>query len=74
MARRFAVVEHGREAPHHPHNQARETYVKVDGVTQPAPAPRFSRSECGMPTTPPAIGADTEAILAELQELRAKDS
>ena len=32
------------EAPNHPHLRARRTYVEVDGVTQPAPAPRFSRS------------------------------
>jgi alpha-methylacyl-CoA racemase len=32
------------EAPHHPHNQARETFVEFAGLTQPAPAPRFSRT------------------------------
>ncbi|HZW59629.1 MAG TPA: CaiB/BaiF CoA-transferase family protein, partial [Woeseiaceae bacterium] len=32
------------EAPQHPHNRARHTYIDVAGVTQPAPAPRFSRS------------------------------
>ena len=32
------------EAPKHPHNVARETFVEVDGVVQPAPAPRFSRT------------------------------
>jgi alpha-methylacyl-CoA racemase len=32
------------EAPVHPHNKARETFVEVDGVLQPAPAPRFSRT------------------------------
>jgi alpha-methylacyl-CoA racemase len=37
------------EAPHHPHLRERGTYVEVDGVTQPAPAPRFSRS---VPATP----------------------
>ena len=37
------------EAPRHPHLQARATYVEIDGVTQPAPAPRFSRS---VPDTP----------------------
>ena len=37
------------EAPRHPHLRARGTYVEVDGVTQPAPAPRFSRS---VPATP----------------------
>ncbi len=37
------------EAPQHPHLRARETYVEVDGVTQPAPAPRFSRSSAPTP-------------------------
>lgn len=32
------------EAPQHPHNRARETFVEIDGIVQPAPAPRFSRS------------------------------
>ncbi len=40
----FAPVLTLDEAPHHPHLQARGTYVEIDGVTQPAPAPRFSRS------------------------------
>ncbi len=69
----FAPVLDYREAPHHPHNQARETYVEVDGVTQPAPAPRFSRSECDTPEPPPEIGADTEAILVELRDRPAKE-
>ncbi len=35
------------EAPYHPHNVARETFVELDGIVQPAPAPRFSRTEAG---------------------------
>ncbi len=48
------------EAPNHPHNAARKTFVEVDGVVQPAPAPRFSRtpSEVRRPPSPP--GADTD--------------
>jgi alpha-methylacyl-CoA racemase len=42
------------EAPTHPHNQARATFVEVGGVTQPAPAPRFSRTPC--PTPAPSSG------------------
>jgi alpha-methylacyl-CoA racemase len=38
----FAPVLSLSEAPQHPHNVARDTFVKVDGVIQPAPAPRFS--------------------------------
>jgi alpha-methylacyl-CoA racemase len=41
------------EAPKHPHNVARDTYVTTNGFTQPAPAPRFSNS---MPP-PPASAA-----------------
>jgi alpha-methylacyl-CoA racemase len=40
----FAPVLDMDEAPRHPHNAARATFVDVDGVTQPAPAPRFSRT------------------------------
>ncbi|MEU4620998.1 CaiB/BaiF CoA-transferase family protein [Actinoplanes sp. NPDC023801] len=37
------------EAPAHPHNRARNAFVEVDGVTQPAPAPRFARTPPGIP-------------------------
>jgi alpha-methylacyl-CoA racemase len=40
----FAPVLSLTEAPEHPHNKARRTFVDVDGVVQPAPAPRFSRT------------------------------
>jgi alpha-methylacyl-CoA racemase len=40
----FAPVLNWYEAPDHPHNKARETFVVKNGVTQPAPAPRFSRT------------------------------
>ena len=53
------------EATNHPHNKARGTYITIDGTVQPAPAPRFSRSECGTPTSPPKEGADTKAVLAD---------
>ena len=45
----FAPVLTLEEAPRHPHLQARGTYVEIDGVTQPAPAPRFSRSVAPTP-------------------------
>ena len=45
----FAPVLTLDEAPQHPHLQARGTYVEVDGVTQPAPAPRFSRTPAARP-------------------------
>lgn len=40
----FAPVLSLDEAPEHPHMKARNVYVEIDGVVQPAPAPRFSRS------------------------------
>jgi len=40
----FAPVLSLAEAPNHHHNQARKTFVEVNGVVQPAPAPRFSRT------------------------------
>ncbi len=45
----FAPVLSMREAPEHPHNQARQTFVTVNGVTQPAPAPRYSRTVTDTP-------------------------
>ena len=54
------------EAPRHPHNEARQNFVEVDGVTQPAPAPRFSRTPSGVGRPPPEPGADTDEVLGEL--------
>jgi alpha-methylacyl-CoA racemase len=51
------------EAPTHPHNRARTTFVDVAGVVQPAPAPRFSRTPTATPAPPPAPG-DPAATLA----------
>jgi alpha-methylacyl-CoA racemase len=53
------------EAPRHPHNVARRTFVDVDGATQPAPAPRFSRTRVEIGRSPAALGAEGEAILRE---------
>jgi alpha-methylacyl-CoA racemase len=61
----FAPVLDWDEAPGHPHNRARETFITVDGVMQPAPAPRFSNSRPETPTPPAATGADSEAILKD---------
>jgi alpha-methylacyl-CoA racemase len=46
----FAPVLDWDEAPQHAHNRARETFITIDGVVQPAPAPRFSRTPAGTPT------------------------
>ncbi len=53
------------EAPAHPHNVARGTFVDVDSVTQNAPAPRFSRTPAGTPRPAATPGADTESVLRE---------
>jgi alpha-methylacyl-CoA racemase len=54
------------EAPNHPHLRARSTFVEAHGLTQPAPAPRFSRSSPGIGAVAPYPGQHTDEILAEL--------
>jgi alpha-methylacyl-CoA racemase len=53
------------EAERHPHNLARGSHIEVGGVTQPAPAPRFSRTSQAPVQAPHRAGADTELVLAE---------
>jgi alpha-methylacyl-CoA racemase len=59
----FAPVLALEEAARHPHAQARAAFIELDGVTQPAPAPRFDRSVPEAPRPAPEIGADTDAVL-----------
>lgn len=61
----FAPVLSLTDATRHPHNIARNTFLNIEGVVQPAPAPKLSRyqPEVGIP---PVTGAHTEEILAEL--------
>ena len=54
------------EAPEHEHATARNAFVEVGGVTQPAPAPRFGRTSAAGPAAPPRPGQDTDAVLAGL--------
>jgi len=61
----FAPVLTMGEAPEHPHNQARQTFVEVAGVTQPAPAPRFSRTPGEIARPPAHAGQHTDEALAE---------
>lgn len=61
----FAPVLDMDEAPSHPHNQARQTFVEMSGVVQPAPAPRFSATPGAIQGPPPAIGAHDDAALAD---------
>ena len=74
----FAPVLDLGEAPCHPHNVARDTYVEFDGVTQPAPAPRFSRTQSEIKSSAAMVGEHTEQILtdwgyseSEIERLRA---
>jgi len=53
------------EAPQHPHARARGSFVEIDGITQPAPAPRFSRTVPATPTPPEPAGAGTAEALAQ---------
>jgi len=61
----FAPVLTLEEAPRHPHNAARQTFVEVAGVTQPAPAPRFSATPGAIQGPPAAIGAHNQEALAD---------
>jgi alpha-methylacyl-CoA racemase len=62
----FAPVLGFAEVARHPHNAARGTFVEVDGVTQPGPAPRFGRTPGAIRRGPVPAGHDTDAVLGEL--------
>ena len=77
----FAPILVLDEAPEHPHMKARGTFAEIDGVVQPAPAPRFSRTPGAVRRPPSPPGADTdEALVAwgfaagEIADLRAKNA
>ncbi|MPY94865.1 MAG: CoA transferase [Acidimicrobiia bacterium] len=61
----FAPVLDMNEAPKHPHNVARGTFIEVDGVTQPGPAPRFSRTPGQVQRPPAAPGEHTREALRD---------
>jgi len=61
----FAPVLSMAEAPEHPHNKARETFVEIEGVVQPAPAPRFSKTPGAVQRPPSGGGEHREEVLAE---------
>jgi alpha-methylacyl-CoA racemase len=61
----FAPVLSLAEAPAHPHNRARGTFVERDGLVQPAPAPRFSRTPGGIGRGAPERGEGGAAALAD---------
>jgi alpha-methylacyl-CoA racemase len=62
----FAPVLRFAEAPEHPHNRERETFVEIDGIVQPAPAPRFSHTPGQISRPPAQRGEHTDEILAAM--------
>jgi alpha-methylacyl-CoA racemase len=74
----FAPVLSFAEAAVHPHNRARGAHVEIEGVSQPAPAPRFGGTPAEVRSLPAAVGADAGQLLlqvgytaAEIEALRA---
>ena len=74
----FAPVLSVFEAPEHPHNKARQTFLEVDGIMQPAPSPRFSRTVPSISHGARVAGEDSVSVLkdcgfddGEISELRA---
>ncbi len=61
----FAPVLSLSEAPEHPHNAARGTFVEVGGAVQPGPAPRFSRTPAEIARPAPNPGQHTAEVLAD---------
>ncbi|QXC62674.1 CoA transferase [Aquihabitans sp. G128] len=61
----FAPVLPMAEAPEHPHIAHRQTFTEVAGVTQPSPAPRFSRTPGSIDRPPPHAGQHTDEVLGE---------
>lgn len=61
----FAPVLTMSEAAKHPHNEVRKTFINIAGATQPAPAPRFSRTATAVPTPPAHVGENSREILQQ---------
>jgi alpha-methylacyl-CoA racemase len=61
----FAPVLSLSEAPKHPHNVERGTFLEMNGVVQPAPAPRFSKTPGAVQRPPSHAGQHTDEILTE---------
>ena len=66
----FTPVLDWDEAPEHPHNQARQTFVDLDGVVQPAPAPRFTRTPAATPRR--SAMATPETVLSRWSQAASK--
>jgi len=77
----FAPILDLKEAPDHPHNRSRGTFAEHDGVLQPAPAPRFSRTPSSISARPCLAGEHSEEILSdwgfsadEIEQLRTENA
>lgn len=62
----FAPVLEMSEAINYPHNKQRESFIEVDGVTQAAPAPRFSHNNSKVKHGPKASGVDNQQVCLDL--------
>ena len=62
----FAPVLSVFEAPAHPHNVHRGTFIEVDGVVQPSPSPRFSRTTAEISHAARAPGEDSTEVLSSI--------
>jgi alpha-methylacyl-CoA racemase len=77
----FAPVLDIAETPQHPHHRARQSFIRIEGVTQPAPAPRFSRTPAAVRSPPAMPGEDADQALrdwglddGEIERLRGADA
>ena len=61
----FAPVLTMKEAPNHPHNKERETFINYEGVIQPNVAPRFSRTPSQIQGPPPLDISDIHEVLSD---------
>ena len=62
----YAPVLNFNDAVAHPHNRERGTFAESAGITQAAPAPRFSRTPPELPSPAVAPGGQTDQILAAI--------
>ena len=62
----FAPVLSLQESVNYQHNKDRKTFVEIAGINQPAPAPRFSRTESEVKHPPLKVGSNTQEIIDEL--------
>ncbi|MFC4006985.1 CaiB/BaiF CoA transferase family protein [Nonomuraea purpurea] len=69
----FAPVLSMSQAPSHPHHRERGTFIEVEGVTQPAPAPRFSRTPGAVARPPAAPGRHADEVLTDWLDVDAQE-